>query len=218
MIIAIDGPAGAGKSTVARSLARQLGFRFLDTGAMYRAVALSCIENELDLDDTAAVVNLAEPLDIVVDGTITRIGDRDVTEEIRKPVVAEAASRVAAIAGVREVLVQLQRNIANTGDIVCEGRDQGSVVFPDADFKFFVTASLESRAKRRLMELRKDNPQLTLSQVIEEMKRRDKRDSNREFGALIIPEDALVIKTDNMDIQQVTEHLLQIIEKNSNRK
>jgi len=218
MIIAIDGPAGAGKSTVAGQLADRLGFEMLDTGAMYRAVAWAALENDLDLDDHPTVAALAEQLDIQMEGPRIRVNGRDVTQAIRTPTIGESASKVAAIPQVRRVLVDLQRTLAATGDFVCEGRDQGTVVFPHADFKFFVTASVSERARRRFDELKPLNPQLTLDEVNAELSQRDRRDATRTVGPLTQAPDAIEIVTDTLDIAEVTEMLLKLVEENSDRK
>ncbi len=215
MIVAIDGPAGAGKSTVAHGLAEQLGLKFLDTGAMYRAVALHMLENNIELHDHSAVARTASEIELFVDGELTKLGNRDVSRLIRTTAVSEAASKVATIPEVRQLLVRLQREVAATGNYVCEGRDQGSVVFPNAQFKFFVTASIEGRAQRRLKEEFATDDPARLEQIIAELRQRDERDSNRTIGALIKAADAIEIHTDDMTIDQVIEYMLRIIERDS---
>ncbi len=215
MIIAIDGPAGAGKSTVARGVAKRLGFQFLDTGAMYRAVALVALEQGVDfydeIPDDEPVTKIAREIDLFVDGEVTRIGERDVSSQIRTQQVSDASSKVAAIPGVRKELVNLQRKVAAGRDYVCEGRDQGSIVFPDAEFKFYVTASIEERAKRRWRDLVKHDPDLKLEQVIVEQEDRDRRDSEREIGALQKAADAIEVHTNAMSSEQVIEAIVTMV-------
>ena len=153
MIVTIDGPAGSGKSTVARHLAERIGFRFLNTGAMYRAIALKCVRESVDLDDAAAVVDCARIARISFPGDRPNLDDEDVSELLRTEPVSAAASRVAVIPQVRDLLVELQRRTADDHDVVTEGRDQGTIVFPQAELKIFLTASPETRAARRYAEL-----------------------------------------------------------------
>ena len=167
MIITIDGPAGAGKSTIARKLADRLGFRFLDTGAMYRAVAWSALEREIDLGNAAALADLVESLKLELDGKSVHIDGQDVTSEIRSHEVTEAVRHVADNPDVRSNLTQLQRVLAGNGNIVTEGRDQGTVVFPKAKFKFYLTASAEERARRRVGQLRKQGHDVSPNEILE---------------------------------------------------
>ncbi len=218
MIITIDGPAGAGKSTVARELARRLEFEFLDTGAMYRAIALAALENGIDPNHSGQVIEIARPLKIFLKGEKTFLGNRDVSQTIRSPKVSEASSQVAEIPQIRDILVALQRQIAATGNFVCEGRDQGSVVFPDAEFKFFITATTENRACRRHKELAQFDRELTLEQVIADQEIRDHRDSNRLVGALAPEPDAIEIHTDDLSVEQVIENMLAIIRRRIDSK
>lgn len=216
MIITIDGPAGSGKSTAARKLAARLGIPYLDTGAMYRAVTLAALEAQIDLRDEEAKTALAAAADFSLDCGPTHVrvslNGRDVTEQIRSMRVNEHTRYMADSPGVRGVLVERQRRLGNVlRDMVTEGRDQGSVVFPDADYKFFLDAGLEKRAERRLIELRADGEEVTYENVLWNLRERDRTDSRRAVGPLVIPPDAVVINTDRMSIQQVLERLLEVL-------
>ncbi len=197
MIITIDGPAGAGKSTVARGLAERLGFELLDTGAMYRAVAHGCLEREIDFRDEPAVCELARSLKLQVSGSTVFCNGRDVTREIRSEAVSEKSSVVAAIEGVREAMVVLQRQAAQGRRIVTEGRDQGTVVFPNAECKFFVTADAGVRAQRRQEEMASRGQEFSIDEVKRQIEERDFRDLKRKVAPLRKPEDAAVIVTSN---------------------
>ena len=210
MVITIDGPAGAGKSTVARGLAERLSFEFLDTGAMYRAVAWACLSAGVDLSDakavgaTAATVTLEmTPNSVVCNGT-------DVTSEIRTGAVSEASSLVAAVPAVRQELVRLQREVAQGRNIVTEGRDQGSVVFPDAECKVFLTADPRRRAERRLKELEQRGEAATLEDVLQQIVDRDKRDQQRAVAPLVKADDAIEVDTSLQTAAEVLEHIEQM--------
>ena len=192
MLIAIDGPAGAGKSTVARAVARALGFEFLDSGAMYRAAALAALRGG---DPTRVVVELGDR--VLLDG-------EDVTDAIRSPEVTEMASKVAADPAVREALVELQRRIIAGGDHVAEGRDIGTVVWPQAELKVFLTASPEERARRRAAQLGAD-----MEAILVEQRLRDLRDSTREHSPLQPAPDAVEIDTTGLDFDQVVERIVE---------
>jgi len=207
MIICIDGPAGAGKSTVARRLAARLGFRMLDTGAMYRSVAWAARRDGIDWNDPAAIVEVADRIKIeLVDDTV-RVDGQDVTAEIRTPEITALTHYAADNPGVREHMVARQREIGANRDIVTEGRDQGTVVFPDAACKFFVTASPETRARRRWEELRARGSSITLEEVLTQQEQRDERDSRREVGPLQPAPDAVIVSTDTLTIDEVVELL-----------
>ncbi len=198
MVIAIDGPAGAGKSSVARAVAAELGFTFLDSGAMYRCAALAAIESGTDLGDGEALGSLSSSLDIRLDGRRVLLGERDVSAEIREPAVTAAASRVSTHPSVREAMVARQRRLIAGGRYVAEGRDIGTVVSPEAPLKVFLTASDEERARRRAAETGED-----LESVLDAQRRRDARDTEREHGALRAAEDAVGVDTTDLSLEEV---------------
>jgi cytidylate kinase len=198
MVIAIDGPAGAGKSTVARALAARLGFTYLDSGAMYRCVALAAIEGGIGFEDGEALGRMAGELDVSLDGERARLGERDVTAAIREPGVTAAASRVSVHPAVREAMVASQRQLIASGRYVAEGRDIGTVVSPDAPLKVFLTASAEERARRRAAQTGEDP-----STVLAAQHERDARDSERDHGALRAAEDAIELDTTGLALDQV---------------
>lgn len=203
MIITIDGPAGTGKSTAARGLAERLGFDYLDTGAMYRAVALACLQRGVDLQSAAACVAVAEAVQIRVDGRHTWLDGTDVTSAIRSAEATAAASVVAQIPGVRARLVALQRQAAAEGRYVCEGRDQGTVVFPQAEAKFFITAAPEVRAARRRQELAEKGEAVTLDELLAQQAERDRRDQQRDVAPLRPASDAVQIDTSSLTTAEV---------------
>jgi cytidylate kinase len=205
MIITLDGPAGSGKSTVARLLAERMNFRFLDTGAMYRAVALAVLKADGDENDLGAVTKLVEACSIEFDGDRLLLNQEDVTAEIRSPEVTAVSSIIASNPGVRNRLVELQRAIGRRGSMVTEGRDQGTVVFPDAEHKFFVTANLEARARRRQRELAHKGVNQPITTVMDQLRQRDERDEQRAHAPMKPAENALVIDTSDLTIAQVVE-------------
>lgn len=209
MIITIDGPAGAGKSTVARMLADRLGFEFLDTGAMYRAVAWACVDRRIDLDDTDAVSETVTEISIQFEGERIVCNGRDVTTEIRSAEASHAASIVAAVPAVRLEMVRLQRESAAGHDYVTEGRDQGSEVFPDSECKFFLTADPKERAERRLLELQSRGQSGSMEEVLAQIIDRDERDRSRDIGPLVKADDATEVDTSGKAIEQVVEYLEQ---------
>lgn len=202
MVIAIDGPAGAGKSSVARALAERLGFTYLDSGAMYRCVALAALERGVDLDDEVAVDEVARSLEIGLDGERVELDGRDASEGIREPRVTEASSRVSVHPTVREAMVARQRELIAAGSYVAEGRDIGTVVSPEAPLKVFLTASPEERARRRAAQTGED-PALVLAAQQE----RDSRDESREHSALRPASDALELDTTGLALDEVVDRV-----------
>jgi len=212
MIVTIDGPAGSGKSTAARKLAAKLGIAYLDTGAMYRALALAALNEAVRMTDEAALVALARSAQIELDcgPTYTRVtlNGADVSEAIRSMAVNGATSFVARIPDIRKLLVEKQRRIGQSlGSLVTEGRDQGSVVFPDADLKFFLGASLEKRAARRLQELLADGEEASYDEILDNLRKRDGNDQ-AQWAPLLEPASAIHIDTTNMAIHEVVERML----------
>ncbi|HKM66880.1 MAG TPA: (d)CMP kinase [Candidatus Acidoferrum sp.] len=213
LTIAIDGPAGSGKSTVARRVAAMLGYVYLDSGAMYRAVALKVLERKIPLEDDTQLENLARETHIELKPPTAEQGaaglknrvfldGREVTREIRTGEVAQAASRLATIAGVRKVLVAEQQKAGEGGGVVMEGRDIGTVVFPRAELKIFLEASAETRAERRWMEHQEKGESLTVKQVMEEVRERDKRDRERKVSPLVRAQDAVLVDNTAMGIEE----------------
>jgi cytidylate kinase len=211
MIVTIDGPSGVGKSTVTKALAARLGFEFLDTGAMYRAVALAVLRRGIGFDDPGAVAGVLSGLQITVRSGHIFLGDEDVSGAIRTPEVSQGASRVAVIAAVRRFLAGAQRTAAAGRAIVCEGRDQGTFVFPDAACKFFLTADPRVRAQRRADELRARGQSVTVEGVLAEQDARDRRDAERDLAPMRPAHDAVVLDTTHLTPEQVIEKLEQIV-------
>jgi CMP/dCMP kinase len=205
MVIAIDGPAGAGKSTVARAVAAALGFTYLDSGAMYRCVALAGIEQGADLDDAGAMGGLAGSLGIELDGDRVALDGREVGAAIREPRVTEASSRVSVHPAVREALVARQRQLIDAGRYVAEGRDIGTVVSPEAPLKIFLTASAEERARRRAAQTGEDE-----AAVLAAQRERDERDESREHSALRAAEDAVEVDTSGMALDDVVHRIVDL--------
>lgn len=202
MVIAIDGPAGAGKSSVARALAERLGFTYLDSGAMYRCVALACLEQGVDPDDPVGSSGLASRIAIGLDGSEVTLDGRDVTADIRTVEVTEAASRVSVHPDVRVAMVDRQRVLIEAGRYVAEGRDIGTVLSPDSPLKVFLTASPDVRAARRAAEDGVDP-----AEVLDRISERDRRDTSREHGTLVVAEDAIEIDTSELDLDEVVDRI-----------
>ncbi len=213
IIVAIDGPAGAGKSTIARRVADRLGFLYINTGAMYRAVALWALRNGTDLNDMHRLEKLAQEARIefrIGDGRILLNGE-DVTGAIYSPQVTSAASKVSAVPGVRRALIPVQRGIAETTSVVMEGRDIGSVIFPEAQIKIFLDAKPEERARRRALELQERGEQVGVASVEAALRERDRRDRERGEAPLVQAPDAVLLDTTALSPEQVEEQILQLV-------
>ena len=212
MVVAVDGPSGSGKSSISKKSAEQMGLSFLDTGAMYRALTWFCLKNKLDLEDQIQPKLIKEYFDlwISIDPTVEKVvvNNEDITREIREDLVTTNVSKYAAMSKVREFLVKKQRELVELAGqrIVVEGRDIGSVVLPDADFKIYITASDEARAKRRAVQTNSDE-----KLVLEAQKIRDSLDKNRSVSPLIIPENAVVLDNSSLDFDQSVDRFIQIV-------
>ena len=217
IVITIDGPAGAGKTTVSRALADRLGFRYVDTGALYRAIALAALRSGARSDDDVALAKLCDSLDLkfvsTADGQRLLDGEKDITNLIRTPEITMLASAVSARAPVRAYLLQVQRDMGRQKGVVFEGRDMGTVVFPDAEMKFFLDANLEIRAHRRYLQQRKKVSQKP-QEVQNEMRRRDQNDTTRDLAPLMPASDAVVIDSTDISVEEVIERMVACIDAN----
>lgn len=211
MIVTIDGPAGSGKSTAARGLSQRLGFEFLDTGAMYRCVALAVLQRGIDPADEQASGDVSRQIRISFAEAHVLLDGEDVTQAIRTAEVSEAASQVAQYPAVREAMVDLQRKAAEGVDIVSEGRDQGTVVFPDALCKFFLIADPEERARRRYDEMQGQDSQISQAEILQQIHQRDQRDESRAVAPLKPADDAVEINTSQLTIEEVLDQLEQTV-------
>jgi cytidylate kinase len=213
LIIAIDGPAASGKSTTARLLAKELDYLYVDTGAMYRAVTLKALRNNIDVRSEYALGQMVSEIDISItkeNGDITIFLDHvDVSKEIRSPEVTASVSYVSKSASVRKKMIQLQRKIGREGNVVFEGRDIGSVVFPNADLKVFMRANLSERARRRKRELEEQQIDINIDEMKKAIERRDRIDSSRDLNPLVCPEDAKTIDTTDLTIQEQVAKIIQ---------
>ena len=225
-IITIDGPAGSGKSTVAKILARELNLKYIDTGAMYRAITLLALQNNIDCKDEESILKLARNINLQLDSnsvdeskyTTVKIDGKDVTDEIRSREVGSAVSIVSKLSGVRKYLVSLQKKFIQGGNTVLEGRDTGSVVCPDAALKIYLTASLDERIKRRDLQIREKGQFLEINIIKKEIISRDRIDSSREDSPLIIPENGIIIDTSKLSVKGVVEKIKKLYFKKVNVK
>lgn len=217
MKIAIDGPAGAGKSTIARKAAARLGFIYVDTGAMYRSVALFMLDNGIDPEDQEKVEANVKNADIKIsyidNEQVILLNGKNVNKRIRTPEVSQAASSTSRYAKVREHLLSLQRDIAETNSVIMDGRDIGTVILPDAELKIFLTASPEVRGERRYRELIEKGGKANLSEIIEDIRKRDRQDSERENAPLKKADDAVLIDSSNMTIDEVVSRITDLASK-----
>lgn len=212
IVITIDGPAGAGKSTTARELARRLGYRLVETGALYRALAWAVREAEVAPEDGPALRALLARTAVDLEGEQVLVNGRDVTGEIRTPEIGEFTSRLTALAAVRDKMTPIQRRLAARGRVVLEGRDTGSVVWPAAEVKFYLDADLDTRARRRRDELLARGLSADLAAVRQEVAQRDRQDMERELAPLVRPEGAMVLDTTGRGVDEVVEAMLKAVE------
>ncbi|HKM00656.1 MAG: (d)CMP kinase [Tissierellia bacterium] len=210
MIIAIDGPSGAGKSTVARLLSKELGFEYIDTGAMYRALAYKAYKQNIDINENE-IAQMLDSTNVTYYNNQIFLDGENVEKLIRDEIISKLSSQISALKIVREKMVELQRKIAVNKNVILDGRDIGTIVFPNADFKFFITATVEERAKRRYEQLNSNDMEADYHNILQDIKKRDENDSTRQFSPLKIAEDAILIDTSNMDIEETTRTIAQYI-------
>ncbi len=214
-IVAIDGPAGSGKSTTSKLIAARIGYTYLDTGAMYRALTYYALTNKIDLSNGEKLTKLAHilPIEFKTSEDVNRVflNGVEVTDDIRRPDVTKNASEVAAHKGVREAMVHKQQEFGKDGSIVAEGRDTTTVVFPKADLKIYLNATVEQRAQRRLLDLMRIGITTTLQELQEDIKNRDHKDSSREHSPLMKAKDAIVVDTTNMTLEGQVEYIVNLI-------
>lgn len=211
-VIAIDGPAGSGKGTIANILAKKYGYTYIDTGATYRCVALSILRNNIDITDEEGIINLVKTLNIDFDESgKTYLNNEDVSNLIRTKEVSSIVSPISSIVKVREILVDLQRKMANNKDVVMEGRDITTVVFPNADYKFYLDASVDERANRRYIQNQESGINMSFDEILENIKKRDYNDMNKPVGALKRTEEQIYIDATNLTIDEVVDKIMEYI-------
>lgn len=213
-VLTIDGPSGSGKGTVSRAVARSLGWHFLDSGAIYRSLAIAVLRNNIALDSESEIVRMAEDMDLSFtadDPPKVLLGGEDIAEEIGSETCGNTASRIAASGPVRKALLDKQREFRQFPGLVADGRDMGTVVFADAEHKVFLTASAEVRALRRLKQLKDKGLDVNLASLTREIEERDRRDRERAEAPLMVAHGALLVDSSNMDIQQVIDHVLNYV-------
>ena len=208
LVIAVDGPAGAGKSTIAKLIAEQLNINYIDTGAMNRAITYKCLQNNIDINNEKEVINIAKNCEIDFKDNNIYLNGEILTDEIRTMEVSNNVSNVAKIKEVRYLMVDVQRNIGKVSSVILDGRDIGSYVFPNADYKFFLIATPEERGNRRYKELVNKGYDVNLEEIIKDIIKRDEIDSNREFAPLVKAEDAIEIDTTGKSINEVVQSVL----------
>ncbi|MBU0693954.1 MAG: (d)CMP kinase [Candidatus Omnitrophica bacterium] len=208
MIIAIDGPAGSGKTSIAKRLAKKLNMFYLDTGGTYRALTLKALEGDLDLKDEVALQAIAKNLNLKIEQDRIYLDGRDVSEKIRAPFIDKNISKIVSYPKVREAMVSLQRRMAESGDFVVEGRDITTVVFPQSKFKFYLDAEFAVRVQRRFKELENKGVQIDFEELTDDLKRRDEADINREVGALKQSPDAVYIDSTNLSLDEAAEKIV----------
>lgn len=206
--IAVDGPSGAGKSTIAKEIAKELSIDYIDSGAMYRAIGYKMVERGIALDDEKGVTDLLEDTKIDFKEGSIYLDDEDISNEIRTPLISRMASDCSKLFAVREKLVELQRKMGEEKSVIMDGRDIGTNVFPDAEFKFYITATVEERARRRYLELQEKGDYQTLEEVLKDMEQRDYNDSTRELNPLVKAQDAVLVDTTDMTIEEVKDYIL----------
>lgn len=213
MIVAMDGPAGSGKGTVAKEISNRLGFMNIDTGATYRCLALKVLENNIDLNDNNSIIELSKNLNIKFVKDKTYLDNIDVTSNIRTKEVTEIVSPISSIIEVRKNLVELQKSLASSNDVIMEGRDITTVVFPNAEIKIYLDATLEERVERRYKEMMEKGSNITYEEVLENISKRDYNDMHKEVGSLMRTEEQIYIDTTDMSIEEVVNKVEEIIKK-----